>query len=265
MVPELEETYLQINAHLLALDECKLHQVYPKHYNVVLSKTVFRFAIYNQTVLHRILDLCKEIIHSWDVGNIGSAFTLFRAVYENISVIYDANKRLEKQIENKDFNSVYKLIFNLQYGTRDKDSIEEFIKTEMKVGNADINLAKDEEELRKVITAQQILDVMDRISTEIPFHRSIYEKLCEYAHPNYDGLVGLYGKWEDELTLKLSNQNGINERNISNFFPQFERLLKMFVEGYDGIVRKLNAITDLTNEDLKKKGRSTEIYKHPIK
>ena len=40
---------------------------------------------------------------------------------------------------------------------------------------------------------------MDRISKDVPKYRAFYEYLCEYAHPNWDGLMGLYCKWEKQV------------------------------------------------------------------
>lgn len=259
--PELENTFEQIRIHLLTLEKSKLNELYPKQNNIVLARTVYQFAVYNQTVLHRVIDLTENILNSWESKNISSAFVLLRALDENVSVIFDGNVRLEKLITKKDFIGIYKLIFNLQYGTRIKERIKNALEMEKGLRESDEALKVTDEEIEQAYTAQQILNVMDRISKIFPRKREIYEYLCEYSHPNYDGLMGLYGYWENKFTVKLSRERGVSKENVSKFFMSLEFFLKMFIEGHDGIIKKFNDITELSNEDLKSKGRSNEIYK----
>ncbi|MCH7826762.1 MAG: hypothetical protein IIC75_02120 [Bacteroidetes bacterium] len=261
LFPELENTFEQIKIHLMALEQCKLNELYPKQNNIVLARTVYQFAVYNQIVLLRVIDLSDGILNSWANKNISSAFILLRALDENVSAIYDANIRLEKLIKEKDFIGIYKLIFNLQFGTRIKERIKQALEKEKGLRESEEALKVTDEEIEKAYSAQQILSVMDRISKIFPHHRDIYEYLCEYAHPNYDGLNGLYCHWEDKVTVKLSKENGVSKGNASKYFSSLEFFLKMFVEGHDGIIRKFNDITELSNEDLRSKRKDAEIYK----
>ena len=257
--PELENTFEQIRIHLMALEQCKRNELYPEHNNIVITKTVYQFVVYNQIVLHRVVDLSDGILVSWTNENVSSAFVLLRALDENVSVIFDANIRLGELIIQKDFVGIYKLIFNLQYGTRIKERIIQALEKERGLReSADLKLS--DEEVKEAYTAQQILNVMDRISKIFPRHRELYEYLCEYAHPNYNGLNGLYADWKDTVTVGITRQNGISKENVSKFFQPFEIFLKMFVAGHDGIINKFYDITELSNQDLKSKGRDDELY-----
>lgn len=69
---------------------------------------------------------------------------------ENASVIYDADQRLIGLIEKKDFASIYKLIFNLQYGTRIKERIEKAVEDESNDDNVQ-DIEKVKLELEKHI------------------------------------------------------------------------------------------------------------------
>lgn len=158
-----------------------------------------------------------SILTCWENKQISSAFVLLRTLNENTSVIYDAIKRLDGLIEQKDFCKIYKLIFNLQYGTRIKERIEQAVEDESKDDNI-IDIEREKLEIREAYTAQQILNVLDRISQDVPKHREIYEYLCEYVHPNWDGLMGLYCIWEDKLTVNISNENSFNEETAIRFF-----------------------------------------------
>ncbi|MFC2103369.1 hypothetical protein ACFLSS_03080, partial [Bacteroidota bacterium] len=182
------------------------------------------------------------------------------AVNENASGIFDANTRLDLLIKNNDFESIYKLIFNLQYGTRLKEIIEERIEKEVNYREDYTNLEKEKLEIREAYTAQQVLSVMDRISKYFPRHRDIYEYLCEYAHPNSSGLEGLYCNWENNYTVNITNDNAYTEDVAKRFFGSLSIFLNIFCEGYDGLLRKSPAITRISIEYMKKNGHDTKMY-----
>lgn len=75
----------------------------------------------------------------------------------------------------------------------------------------------DESELTKIYTAQQIVSVMNRISKTLPDHRDEYELLGEYAYPDYDGLVGLYGFWKDNFNLIPNYSSPWDSFHFSSF------------------------------------------------
>lgn len=264
--PEQTEIFNKIEIYLKVLEGEKKLELFPKiNEGVVLTKLVYRFLIYIQITLWRICDISKAILKSWEDKNISSSFILLRALYENVSVLFEALIRLEELITNKDFKGIHKLIFNLTYCTRLKSKIDDAVKMELQRNEKGIGDFKDEKEIREVYKAVQILDVMDAIVGFEPEHRNDYEQLCEYTHPNSEGMIGLYGKWKDEFTLELSNDNGITEINVKNFFSRFFTCIDMFTFAHDGILQYFNDITKIAVEDLKGKGRDDEIYTLPIK
>lgn len=216
LAPSIKDSFISIEASLVVLKDYRMKKLYPNS-KPLTPRTIFRFQIYQQVVLHRIIDLACSILTCWENKQISSAFVLLRTLNENTSVIYDANKRLDGLIEQKDFCKIYKLIFNLQYGTRIKERIEQAVEDESKDDNI-IDIEREKLEIREAYTAQQILNVLDRISQDVPKHREIYEYLCEYVHPNWDGLMGLYCIWEDKLTVNISNENSFNEETAIRFF-----------------------------------------------
>ena len=63
--PSFKKSYNNIQIHLKTLEQCKLNKLFPKQNNIILTRVVYLFAIYNQIVLHRVIDLSKSIIHAW--------------------------------------------------------------------------------------------------------------------------------------------------------------------------------------------------------
>lgn len=253
--PELEETFIGITSILKAMEMCRIEKLYPNPSGSPLTpKTVFRFQVYLQVVLNRIYELSESIILCLDNSNIASAFILLRALDENSSVVFDGYRRLSVLLEQKDFQKIYELIFNLQYGTRLKQKLETLSDEQ---GEKDKDSYYTKEKVKEIYTARQILSVMDNVSKVIPNHRDDYEHLCEFAHPNYDGLMGLYCLWEDSYTVDLSKKSLSKQEHIELIFSKLHLFLRIFIEGYDAIVKQFPVITKLSIEADKSKGEET--------
>lgn len=166
--PNLSDTFNEISGTIIGLKLCRIEKIYPSQIGKPLTpRTVFRFQVYLQVVLNRIIELSESIVVCINNQNTASAFILLRAMYENASVIFDAYLRLADLIVKNDFQKTYELIFNLQYGTRLKNEIEK-ISVEQSEKNSDLYYTK--EKIKEVYTSQQILSVMDRVSKIIPKH-----------------------------------------------------------------------------------------------
>jgi|GEM_PF-5639166 len=260
--PELEDVFIEITSSIKALKLSRVEKVYPNETGKPLRpKVPFQFLVYNQVILNRVLEISESIITSVINSNLASAFILLRALNENSASILDGYVRLEKILKEGDFQKVYELITNLQYGTKLDHIIKKHIEKRAAFGDVSYYT---EEKIKEIFTAKQILSVIDRLLKHIPDLRERYDYLCEYAHPNYDGLMGLYCEWEDIATVNISKSSNINKTNIHNIFYSFRLFLKMFIDGYDSILKSLPRITELAIEDMKSKGEDTSSYEEPI-
>jgi hypothetical protein len=260
--PELEDVFIEITSSIKALKLSRVEKVYPNETGKPLRPRVpFQFLVYLQVVLNRVIEISESIIISINNSNMASAFILLRALNENSALILDGYIRLEKILKEDNFQKVYEFITNLQYGTKLKNIINEHVNKRADFKN---DSYYTEEKIKEIFTSQQILSVIDRLSKYIFDLRERYDHLCEYAHPNYDGLMGLYCNWEDIATVNISKSSNVNKTNIQNIFYSFRLFLKMFVDGYDSILKSLPRITELAISDLKTKGEDTSSYENPI-
>jgi len=260
--PELEDVFIEITSSIKALNISRVEKVYPNETGKPLRPLVpFLFLVYLQVVLNRVVEVSESIIYSVSNDNLASAFILLRALNENSALILDGYIRLEKILKEEDLQKVYEFIMNLQYGTRLKNIINKHVKEKAKFKD---DSYYTEEKIKEIFTSQQILSVIDRLSKYIPDLRERYDHLCEYTHPNYDGLMGLYCNWEDIATANISKSINVSKTNIKNIFYSFRLFLKMFVDGYDSILKSLPRITELAISDLKTKGEDTSSYENPI-
>lgn len=257
-LPDRSEVFDEIQNTLVALKLCRVEKLYPNQEGKPLTpETVFRFQVYLQVVLNRVIELTESLITCVNNSNIASAFILLRALDENVSVIYDAYQRIALLIEKNDFPKVYELIFNLQYGSKQKFHIEKMVTEQSEKGDG---VYYTEEKVRKMFTARQILNVMDNLTKTFPKHRERYEHLCEYAHPNYDGLMGLYCEWEDSFTVNISKESLPKKDNLEIIFVSLCLFLQIFIDGYDEIVKRFPVITEMSINDLKANGEDASSY-----
>lgn len=262
--PDSQNVFNNITNSLNILEKNRMQILYPKINKYNVTRPMFRFVVYIQIVLWRILDMSEEILNCWENKHPSSAFVLLRSLYENSSVIYYANNKLEKLLNENNFHEIQNLIINLTYATRIAERIEDNVREQLQRIKDGVGDYSSEEEIRKVFTATNILTIIDEINKTLKYHRSDYDHLCEYSHPNYDGLMGLYGNFKNTFTIELSREKGISQTNVINFFSRFDISLDLFLRGYDGMAKKLNEINQLAIEDLKRSGRSTDLYENPI-
>ena len=64
--------------------------------------------------------------------------------------------------------------------------------------------------------ARNVLTSIDKVSKDVSKFRINYNHLCECAHPNFDGLSGLYARQSTIDTINISRINGNSEANGTN-------------------------------------------------
>ena len=156
--PELLVTFDSIWAHYQGIQQSLLKEIYP-NCKPVTPRVVWSCQIYLQLVFYRTVDMTGAMLKCWEDVQIAPAFVLLRALVENAAVLYDARNEIKRLLQEGSFKNVYTYIDTLIFCNRiDKNSPYKAI---------------------------NILTVLDHIDREIPDFRTGYERLCEYAHPNF--------------------------------------------------------------------------------
>ena len=256
--PELENDFIQITSIVKALKLCRVEIVHPKlENNLIMPPQTFNFHIYIQIVLNRVIDLIESAIYCFINSNIASAFILLRALNENVSSIFLTSIRLDEYIKNDDFKNIHKLILKLLYGTRSKERIKYRIDN---IIEKDKDKTFTRKELKEILYAEQILDVIDVLDEIIPNHRNIYDQLCEYAHPNYDGLTGLYCEWQEDIAVRISKPDKFDKKFVYLITKSLLTFSNMFMNGYDKIIISMPEFNKLTVNEIKKIGGDISSY-----
>lgn len=95
--PDLKEVFIEILGSIKALKLNRVKKVYPNEIGKPLRPLIpFRFLVYLQVLLNRVIEISESIIISVNNENLASAFILLRALCENSASVLDGSFRLEK-------------------------------------------------------------------------------------------------------------------------------------------------------------------------
>ncbi len=103
------------------------------------------------------------------------AVILTRAIVETFAVLFDFHKRLDRFLkdEAKDNRALDDFLMRCLMGSRNNPDMP---------------------------NAVNILNLIDHVEKVAPDFRSVYDSLCECAHPNWAGTFGAFGSIKTETT-----------------------------------------------------------------
>lgn len=141
------------------------------------SKLPFKALMIRELLLHRTVSLTTAAIDLFDDNQTVPAVILTRSIVETLAVLFDFQERLENflKAETKDCFALDKFLLCRLMGSRNCP---------------DADMPK----------AVNILTLIDRVEVVAPGFRSVYDSLCEYAHPNWAGTFGSFGNVVTETT-----------------------------------------------------------------
>ena len=123
-------------------------------------------------LLHRTADISKAVISLYKQGSYLPAIVLARSSVETFAVLHYFRKKLEKSVESGNSIEIDETLMRVLFGDRESDD---------------------------GVDAVNVLTVIDKLDKEVDGIRSLYDSLCEVAHPNWSGTVGYYGKVQDHI------------------------------------------------------------------
>ncbi|PCJ95091.1 MAG: hypothetical protein COA45_12525 [Zetaproteobacteria bacterium] len=173
--------------------ELKKHQVKEIRVegDLARSKLAWKIEIYSQAMRYRLIELSEVCIEQWNKERFVSCFIFARSIIETVSVLYDFELRLEKALINKDLSVVDDIIMSKTFSSRLEDLFDGRINSKV----------------------PSVLTAIDKVDKIIDGVRSEYNRLSEFAHPNYFGVSNAYGKIDYEFgDVSFGNQH--NKKNV---------------------------------------------------
>ncbi len=143
------------------------------------SKLPFKAVSIRELLMHRMAALSSAAVDLFEQKRVIPAAILTRAIVETLAVLFTFHERIERFLKDK---------------VKDIDEFDAFLMRYL-LG------ARDNPEMP---TPTNILTLIDRVEVTLPGFRSVYDALCECAHPNWAGTLGAFGKIDKEkFELKL--------------------------------------------------------------
>jgi hypothetical protein len=138
--------------------------------------------------MRRGIELGEAAVREINRLNVSSSCTLVRGVLETACLLYDTIRKVEAAVEKDDANAV--------------DDLDKWL-TSVLLGHGP---KAKRFVLAEEFVVQNILTIIQRLDKDLggPFG-GFYEGLSEHAHPNYHGMMGIYGDGHDGATSKFND------------------------------------------------------------
>lgn len=135
------------------------------------SKLPFKATSLREVLIHRIAELASIAVDLYQRDKLVAAFVITRAVIETVAMIYWLHEKVTEFLSSKDIQKLDEFLMRAMLGSRDgTTSLESY----------------------------NVLTAVDRVDKAFPDFRQMYDRLCEFTHPNWSGLLGSYGKTDRE-------------------------------------------------------------------
>ncbi len=223
--PKYAEDIDSVSSLIERLGHRRLYRVNPAG-RPPTPKVVWNLQCYVQLALHRVIDLSTEICNAWNSKKPVIAIILVRAMMENCAYLYDIALKVRMYIKNNDFQSIHDLIVNRMMGSRTIKGLQESV---------------------------NVMTVIDKVDKTFEGFKDHYEFLCDFCHPNYSGMHGLYGKINREnIYFNLNRDFGMTEEVFIFILIGLLPGLQIFEESMNQIEEVYPEITKLSNEEAAK-------------
>jgi methyl-accepting chemotaxis protein len=136
------------------------------------SKTAWKCAVLQQSLLYRITLLAKGCADAWNAENIVCSVLAARALLETVALAMHISERLEQLMEEKKVAALDDLANEILFSTRNDEVVEGGF------GHR----------------ATNVLGFIDKLERKMAGIRESYEFLSEWCHPNASGHLFTYGE-----------------------------------------------------------------------
>ncbi|WP_132582578.1 hypothetical protein [Paralcaligenes ureilyticus] len=146
-------------------------------------KTVFYMLVARELSIHRVVALGDDVLALLDSRRYLSASILVRSMLETIAVLGFILRALEKFEKTSDVAVLYTQVQRIIVGSRNGDE--------------------------KDPSPVHVLDAIRATESFLPVPglMHVYESISEFAHPNWSGLMGTFGKHENALLVRFSDES----------------------------------------------------------
>jgi hypothetical protein len=178
------------------------------------SKIPFKALSLREVLIHRVSELAMVAVDLYECDKLVPAFIITRAVVETVAMTYWLSQKVGLFLDSKDIKELDEFLMKAMHGSRDSST---------------------------PLDSYNVLTAVDRMNKEYDGFRKMYDGLCEFAHPNWSGVLGAYGKVDHQrYSLSLGSKN--SRVPIILGLAPFNASLKLFEHYYNDLTEQLNTL-----------------------
>jgi hypothetical protein len=191
------------------------------------AKIPFKVHSFIQIMNLRMSDFCEAIDLLIDSNHIIPSLNLIRTLFENVAVTYRISSAIDKSLKsNKLIEDFDDLITKISLGTKYESDV----------------------------IAIGIMTNLDKLDKEYKGIRKIYEDLCEFVHPNWDGVQGSYSKLNEIGRYTDIFKVITKEHSVFDFFVTCSLIfMDVFIDCSKSILTNLPSFSILCETEIDKK------------
>lgn len=210
------------------INELRMHltdKVEHFHYSRI-AKIPLKVQSFIEIMNLRMLDFSEAVQLLLKQDMVVPAIPLIRSLFENVAITNSVIKAVELALStNKLTNDFDDLITKIKFGTRYSDDI----------------------------VSTNVLTRIDKLDKQFDGVRKFYDALCEFTHPNWDGVEGSYSEL-DEVNHCTYIQKVITiEHSMTGFFRAcFLFIISIFSGSAEWLRTNLQRFSELCEADIKR-------------
>lgn len=225
-----EELLRESSEYISKLKGCCVNSMFARKYSW-RAKHPFKVMSYVNAMTWRMYDMSSSALLLMSQDALIPSLCLVRACWENMVAMYELKTLIQDCCKQKAItDSVDDTLMRLLYSNRyDKDN--RYVGT-------------DYYEQFKDYKAKNILTLVQKLEIDYPETKDFYSTICEFVHPNGDGVGGSYSYFDETThTVTFGPRSG---RQLE-LFPAFITTLSCSIALYLQFIESINgAITDFS-------------------
>lgn len=238
LIKECDEYISVLKAHCVESMFAREYSWRAKHPLKVMS--------YVNAMTWRMYDMSSAALTQMRQDAVIPSLCLVRACWENMVATYELKTLLQDCCKQQDItDAVDETLMRLLYSNRfDKDN--RYVGTE-------------HYESFKAYKAKNILTLVQKLEKDYPAVKDFYSTICEFVHPNGDGVCGSYSCLDEAThTVTFGPQFGKQSDMFPAFITTLSCSIALYLEFVESIQENLAKFTKICEAELERKCGDTE-------
>lgn len=186
------------------------------------AKIPFKALLLRELLLYRIAEVSNAACELFHDHRLIGATILTRACLEAVAWLFVVDRRIQKCLDAKALGTFPDFIDRVVLGSRQPDAEHQ---------------------------AYNVLNAINELDEAIPGFRHAYDTCSEFAHPNADGLIGSYGRF-DPKTFLFNLDPKKYQVPVDGIVPFLAAGLELFLHVYERMPDRLLEFAKLCEAEL---------------